>query len=223
MVYAFYTEGLYSGTGYSALRFLDAETEVSPNCDYKITTYTLGAKKYELIVYSELFRFHWRCDMQIERIRHYVSYSDVAAAQVPEEEQITQKRVGLWIDHRKAVIVTLTDTNEGPQIKQVISHLENDTRPAAGWSAHSGQDFRSNAEDRQERRFVGHLDRYYDEVISAVRDVRSIFVFGPGKAKIELKKRIEDKGPKGRKVVIEAADEMTDPQIAARVRQHFLK
>ena len=161
--------------------------------------------------------------MQAQKVRHYSSYSDATATQVPVEEQTMQKQVGLWIDHRKAVIVTLTGTDESHQIKQVISHLENEVRPAAGWAAHSGQDFRSNAEDRQERRVRGHLDRYYDEVISAIRDAHSILILGPGEAKGELKKRIESKKTKDRKVAVEAADEMTDPQIAAKVRQYFLK
>ena len=161
--------------------------------------------------------------MQSQKKHHYSSYSDATADQVPADEQTTKKRVGLWIDHRKAVIVTLTDTEEGHQIKQVISHLESDTRPAAGWPAHSGQDFRSNAEDSQERRFTDHLDKYYDKVVTAVHDAHSILICGPGEAKGELKKRIESKGIKGRKVTVETADEMTEPQIAAKVRQHFLK
>jgi hypothetical protein len=160
--------------------------------------------------------------MQPQKIRHYTSYSDATATQVPTEEQTAKKQVGLWIDHRKAVIVTLTYTDKDYEIKQITSYLESDTRPAAGWPAHSGQDFRSNAEDRQERRFVGHLDKYYDEVISAVHDAQSILIFGPGQAKGELKKRIESKGLKGR-VAVETADEMTEPQIAAKVRQHFLQ
>ena len=105
----------------------------------------------------------------------------------------------------------------------IESHLESDTRPAAGWPAHSGQDYKSNTQDHQDRRFIGHLDRYYDEVISAIHDAESILIFGPGEAKGELKKRIESKGLKGRTVAVETADEMTEPQIVAKVRQHFLR
>jgi hypothetical protein len=165
--------------------------------------------------------------MQAEKKRHYITYTEPAVAEKqPEpvvEEQELKNKVGLWIDHRKAVIVHLTDTDKGHEIKLIEAYLESDVRPSAGWPAHSGQDFRSNAEDRQERRFIGHLDRYYDEVISAIRDARSILIFGPGEAKGELKKRIENKGPKGCRVTVESADVMTEPQIAAKVRQHFAK
>jgi hypothetical protein len=149
---------------------------------------------------------------------HYSNYPEPAV-----EEQTAKKQVGLWIDHRKAVIVTLTDTDKGYEIKHVESHLESDTRPTAGWPAHSGQDYKANTEDHQDRRFTGHLDRYYDEVIAAFHDAQSILIFGPGEAKGELEKRIENKGLPGRIVGVETVDEMTDPQIAAKVRKHFLK
>jgi hypothetical protein len=60
-------------------------------------------------------------------------------------------------------------------------------------------------------------------VISFIHDAESILIFGPGEAKGELKKRIESKGLPGRIVGFETVDEMTDPQIAAKVRKHFLK
>ena len=45
----------------------------------------------------------------------------------------------------------------------------------------------------------------------------------PGKAKGELKKRIESKGLPGRIVGVETVDKMTDTRIADEVRNHFLK
>ncbi|MFC1782737.1 hypothetical protein ACFL02_04020, partial [Planctomycetota bacterium] len=89
-----------------------------------------------------------------------------------------------------------------------------------GWVAHSGRDYKS--EDLQDRRFMVHLDRFYDEVISFIRDAESILILGPGEAKGELKKRMESKGLLGNIVGVETVDKMTDPQIAAKVRQYFL-
>jgi len=66
-----------------------------------------------------------------------------------------------------------------------------------------------------------HLNRYYDDVISHVRDVESILLLGPGEAKGELAKRLASKGLGGRIVGVETVDKMTAPQIAARVREHF--
>jgi hypothetical protein len=130
-----------------------------------------------------------------------------------------KKEVGLWIDHKKTVIVILTD--KGQEIKQISGHLERDSQPSGGWAAHSGKDYGEG--DRHDKRFSGHLDKYYDEVIAFIHDAESILIFGPGEAKGELKKRIESKGLPGRIVGVETDDEMTDPQIAAKVRKHFLK
>jgi stalled ribosome rescue protein Dom34 len=130
-----------------------------------------------------------------------------------------KKEVGLWIDHKKTVIVILTD--KGQEIKQIGGRLERDAQPSGGWEAHSGKDYGEG--DRQDNRFTGHLDKYYDEVISFIHDAESILIFGPGEAKGELKKHIESKNLPGRIVGVETADEMTDPQIAAKVRKHFLK
>jgi hypothetical protein len=130
-----------------------------------------------------------------------------------------KKEVGLWIDHKKTVIVILTD--KGQEIKQIGAHLERDAQPSGGWTAHSGKDY--GEIDRQDRHFMGHLDIYYDEVIAFIHDAESILIFGPGEAKGELKKRIESKGLPGRIVGVETVDEMTEPQIVAKVRKHFLK
>lgn len=135
------------------------------------------------------------------------------------KEKSATKQVGLWIDHKKAVIVTFTD--KGQEIKQISGHLERDAQPSGGWAAHSGKDYGEG--DRQDNRFTGHLDRYYDEVIAFIHDAESILILGPGEAKGELKKRIESKGLHGRTVDVETVDGMPDSQIAAKVREHFLK
>jgi hypothetical protein len=132
-----------------------------------------------------------------------------------------KRKVGLWIDHRKAVIVFLTGEEE--EIKLVKSNVEKQIRRAAG--SRSGGPFESQvvpSDDRQQRKFTAHLNTYYNEVISCIRDAESILIFGPGEAKGELKKRLEREKLSGRIVDVETIDEMTDHQIAAKVRQYFL-
>jgi hypothetical protein len=80
-----------------------------------------------------------------------------------------------------------------------------------------------DAEDVRDRQFENHLNSYYDSVIACLREAESIQIFGPGEAKVELKTRLENEGLKGRIVEVETMDKMTDRQIAAKVRQHFLK
>lgn len=125
-----------------------------------------------------------------------------------------KRQVGLWIDHRQAVIVTVA--NEGEEIKRITSNMEKHVRFASG----SSED--GSAEDKRDRQFENHLNRYYDDVIAVVRDADSIQIFGPGEAKGELEKRLEGEELKGRIVAIETVDKMTDRQIAAKVRQRFL-
>jgi stalled ribosome rescue protein Dom34 len=132
-----------------------------------------------------------------------------------------KKKVGLWIDHRKAVIVFLTDEEE--EIKLVKSNVEKQIRRAA--ASRSGGPFESQtvpSDDRQQRKFTTHLNTYYNEVISCIRDAESILIFGPGEAKGELKKRLEREKLSGRRVDVETIDEMTDHQIAVKVRHYFL-
>ena len=120
-----------------------------------------------------------------------------------------KRQVGLWIDHRKAVIVFLAGQEE--EIKVIESNVEKQIRRSA--ASRSGGSFESQAvpsDDRQQREFTGHLNTYYNEVISCIRDAKSILIFGPGEAKGELKKHLEREGLGGRIVGVETVDEMTD-------------
>jgi len=125
------------------------------------------------------------------------------------------RQAGLWIDHRKAVIVILTD--EGEETKVIASNMEKHVRFTGGTASEDG-----STEDVRDRQFGNHLNSYYDRVVAAVRGADSIQLFGPGEAKAELKKRLEHAGLKGHVLAIETVDKMTDRQIAAKVREHFL-
>jgi hypothetical protein len=124
-----------------------------------------------------------------------------------------KSEIGLWIDHRQAVIVVVTEAGE--ETKRIISNMEKHVRFSSGSSEDGSQ------EDVRDRQFENHLNSYYDEVIAVIRDADSIQIFGPGEAKGELEKRLEHEGLKGRIVGIETVDKMTDRQIAAKVRERF--
>jgi len=125
-----------------------------------------------------------------------------------------KKKVGIWIDHRKTVIISVTD--KGEETSLIKSDMEKHAR-------YSGATQEDSAEDQRDTRFTGHLNKYYDHVISCIRDAESILILGPGEAKVELEKRLENKALSGRVVGIETVDKLTDRQIAARVRQYFPK
>lgn len=125
-----------------------------------------------------------------------------------------KSEVGVWIDHRKAIIAIIADNHE--ELRQVTSHMEKHVR-------YSGAAQEDSAEDQRDRRFTGHLNKYYAEVIRCIRDAGSILILGPGEAKTELEERLRNDALGGRIVGIETVDKMTDRQVAARVRQRFLK
>jgi len=120
-------------------------------------------------------------------------------------------RAGLWIDHRRAVIATVSGSTE--QTKVIESGVEKHVR-------YSGGPHRE-PEDTRERRFEGELVRFYDEVIASIRDAEAILLFGPGEAKGELRTRLDHAGLGDRVVGVDTVDKMTDAQVAARVREHF--
>jgi hypothetical protein len=127
---------------------------------------------------------------------------------------------GLWIDHRKAMIVTLSD--KGEETCEVRSNVEKQRGRFKGKrSATSFESQLVQKDDRQQRGFTKHLNVFYDEVLSCIRDAESLLIFGPGEAKGELKKLVELNNHSDRVAVIETADKMTDREVAAKVRDFF--
>ncbi len=131
-------------------------------------------------------------------------------------------QVGVWIDHRKAVIVMLSGAGE--ETKVIESNVEK--QPGRIDGQHQNVPYEAHkvpADDRRERKFTGQLHTYYDEVIAVIRNAEAILIFGPGEAKGELKKRLE-KDKLGELIkAVETVDAMTDRQIAATVREYFKK
>jgi len=129
-------------------------------------------------------------------------------------------KMGLWIDHRKAVIVAVTD--EGEEIGLILSKVEKQLRRSGNSPLKGRYDSRRVPSDSsRQRTFTRHLNIYYEAVIACLRDAESILIFGPGEAKGELQKRLEKGKLGGRIAAVETVDKMTDRQIAAKVREHF--
>ena len=127
---------------------------------------------------------------------------------------------GIWLDHRKAVIVTLTGGKE--QILVIQSGVESQPGREDGDPMDVKHEaLLVKADDSHQREFTGHLNQYYDDVIAAVHPAQMLLIFGPGEAKGELKKRLGHSEFPGRILALETEDKMTDPQIAARVRLQF--
>jgi hypothetical protein len=127
---------------------------------------------------------------------------------------------GLWIDHRKAIIVTLSD--KGQETKEILSNVEKQLGRSDG--KHSTASFESQLvkpDDKQQRGFTKNLKVFYEEVLANIKDAQSVLIFGPAEAKGEFQKLMVQNDLHGRVVVTESADKMTDGEIAARVKAHF--
>jgi hypothetical protein len=123
------------------------------------------------------------------------------------------KRVGLWLDRNKAVIVSIADNIEARRI--ITSDMEHyvlysTVVPGDG-----------SPENVRDKRFWNHLGEYYDKIIAHIHDATEIQIFGPEVAKFELQKRLEDEGLAANIVSLEEEGILTYLQIAAKVQKRF--
>jgi hypothetical protein len=112
------------------------------------------------------------------------------------------------------VIVIVSEAGE--EIKEITSNMEKHARFTGGTASQDG-----STEDVRDRQFGNRLNNFYEAVIAVIRGADSIQIFGPGEAKGELAKRLEQDGMKGYSLSVETVDKMTDHQIAAKVREHI--
>jgi len=136
------------------------------------------------------------------------------------KETSMKKYAGLWIDHKKAVLVSVADGKE--DIKLVLSNTEKNVRFSGGHHSKTPYGaYRGSYESTQGRRFTNNLNRFFDEVITTVHDAESVLIFGPGEAKGEIEKRLKARKFPGQIVSVETADKMTDREVSAKIKEHF--
>ena len=97
--------------------------------------------------------------------------------------------VGIWIDHKKAVIVSVS----GDRV--TTKTLESEVGPHARYSdraAYPTSDgpHDSGGEKNYEERYGQLLDRYYDEVVGQLGHPGALLIFAPGDAKRQLRERL---------------------------------
>src|SRR5512134_95732 len=97
-----------------------------------------------------------------------------------------KKEIGLWIDHREAVIVVLTDKDEQ------ITRIKSDAKKQIRFPGGSRKDGLQKTEAVRGKRLEKHLGKYFEDILAHIRDAGWIQIFGPGEAKGELVKHLED-------------------------------
>ena len=123
------------------------------------------------------------------------------------------KKVGLWLDRNKAVIVSIA--NSGEERRIITSKMDHYIRYSTNVPGDGSE------EDVRDQRYWNHLGEYYDKVIKQIGDAKSILIFGPGEAKYELQKRLESEGLSDNIVSVDDAGSLTDHQVAKKVRERF--
>jgi len=132
-----------------------------------------------------------------------------------------KKEMGVWVDHRRAVVVRLN--GNGEEIVTVDSDAEKQLRRAGDRTGGTFEPQDVVADDTQQRKFQASLNDYYDEISTQLKDATAILIMGPGEAPAELRKRIESASSLRAPIHLQKTDRLTDPQIAAAVRDHFQK
>ena len=119
--------------------------------------------------------------------------------------------VGVWIDHKKAIIVSIA---AGEVTTRTLTS-------DIGAHPHYSGSQEGGGEKKYEQRHNQDLDRYYDDVIGQIGKPDALLLFGPGEAKLQLKERLGRSNVLSESTVaVETADKLTDPQIVAKVNEH---
>jgi len=128
------------------------------------------------------------------------------------------RSVGLWIDHKQAYAIWFEDG----RVEEILSHIEPPAHYSGGTQLGGKLNQKADVELRHNDRFRLQLNKYYQQVLSVLRNATSIFIMGPGQAKVELQKAIKkNKSMQKRVLKVETADKMTKNQMIARVRRFY--
>ncbi|MBI9049807.1 MAG: hypothetical protein JEZ00_10330 [Anaerolineaceae bacterium] len=131
-----------------------------------------------------------------------------------------KKEVGLWIDHRETVFVTIENGVE--VVRKIKSNAAKQVLNKKSTKAYDAKNKdESGSKEMLNRKFEKNLNQYYDGVISFIRNADSILIFGPGKAKVEFENRLIENQLGEHIVGVETVGKMTEIQISAKVRNYY--
>ncbi|WP_097459386.1 hypothetical protein [Mangrovitalea sediminis] len=130
-------------------------------------------------------------------------------------------KAGVWIDHRKAVVVTLGEDKE--TVQTLLSEAEKPSRSSGG--SHQAEPFGHQdvvAGDRRDHVYRQQLERFYAQVADCLKTADAYYIFGAGEAHKEFHHYLRDQAKLGDRVrEVSAADKLSDQDIVAEVRRYF--
>jgi stalled ribosome rescue protein Dom34 len=130
------------------------------------------------------------------------------------------RNIGLWIDHKQAFLIW----HDRKKVEVIPSNLEPRIHHSGGTRIGGRYNQSVDSELRYNDRYNNQLSKYYEKVISTIQNADSIFIMGPGEAKLELKRAINKRKELIKKLLrVETADKMTKNQMIAYVKEFFTK
>lgn len=130
------------------------------------------------------------------------------------------RNIGLWIDHKQAFLIW----HDRKKVEVIPSNVEPRTHFSGGARIGGKHNQSVDSELRHNDRYDNQLSRYYEKVISTIQNADSVFIMGPGEAKLELEKKIKKHKDLLKKLLkVETADKMTRNQMVAYVKGFFSK
>ena|ERR1051326_511302 len=128
------------------------------------------------------------------------------------------RQFGLWIDHKQAYLIR----NGASKVEIIPSNVKSRIRFTGGTRIKGAYNQSLDSELRHNDHYKLQLEKFYAQVIKTLQNADSIFIMGPGEAKLEFKKALQKHADlRNRLVKVEPADKMTMNQMLAHVRLFF--
>lgn len=128
---------------------------------------------------------------------------------------------GVWIDLKKAVVVTLDgDDSHKKIIKSNIDNRERFDGEKSSAGRYGGQNI--DDEKNKENRLNLEIKRFLKTMVDELKGHHQLVLFGPANMKIDLEKEFRQHHDLSHMIIdVQPADKMTDNQIVAWVKKYY--
>lgn len=129
------------------------------------------------------------------------------------------QRMGIWLDRADACIVNLDGS---PQVSWIQSQVERPHKATGGvGSPRPYLNYAFRKEERNERRREQELHRYYEKIREKVRPATHLVIFGPGLAKKEFQKTLNQDKSYDPKIELISTPQLSENQILEQVKVFY--
>jgi hypothetical protein len=132
-----------------------------------------------------------------------------------------EKQTGIWLDKEKAIIINLMEGKHS--IKRLRSEITTRERfPGESKKfGRFGNQFLS-MESKKRNMAKNQTNEYLKNIINEIRYVDKLVLFGPAEMKNQLEKAIlSDNRVSNKLISVESADNMTENQLVAWVKNYY--